>query len=369
MKTLLSLVLLCVALPLLAQTKFPNNVEPSGSNTLNNGSTTKPWSTNFMQRGDAKDAVDVGRGSGTNGRALFYDMSGTKYSQIEAPGAVINTNTHRLWADTNAGVVVEVNTIAGINQLTNIPLLNGQYLTHNGTTFVASNLPASGGTPGGFSGAVQFNEGGVFAGTNRWVYDRTNDTVTLQSIAGGSQLRLNGNQVLELGDSIELGFGVGGNSNYVIRANTSSIKYGSIEPTLDGKYSLGSTNNSMSNVVAQTILAIKGGTNQLGQTVFNNGIEFSPFSGSVLTNIYATSTNLDFAATTLGAVQDIPVYLLGAADGDGITVTPGLSATTNVFGSYGGFGSNNYVYVRWVPVGTLQNPGAGNFRIEDRKWR
>ncbi len=204
-----------------------------------------------------------------------------------------------------------------IAQGTNIIVItNG---TPGNTTYTIHGTSTGGGTPGGTSGAIQFAEGTALAGTNGLTFDRTNNWIS---------------------------------------------------SSVSNRLSLGSPTSSISNLFANQVTALStGATNQFGQTVFNNGIEFAPFSAAVMTNIFCTSTNLDFAATTVGSVQDIPVYLPGAADGDAITVTPAISASTNYAGIFGGFGSNNYVYVRFVPTGTSQNPGSGNFRVKAEKYR
>lgn len=130
---------------------------PSLNSTYDIGTSTVRPRTNYATYVSASTAIEVGVGSSTNGRALFYDMAGVKYSQLEAPGAVINTNTHRLWQDTNAGVVVEYTTIAGINQLANITLTAGQVVSHNGTSYVATNA-IKGATNGGNAAAGYIGE-------------------------------------------------------------------------------------------------------------------------------------------------------------------------------------------------------------------
>lgn len=72
-----------------------------------------------------------------------------------------------------------------LDSSTNITTATG---TPDGTKFLRDDNtyavpPGGSATPGGNSGAVQFNEGGSFAGTNRFLYDRTNEVL---SLVGGS---------------------------------------------------------------------------------------------------------------------------------------------------------------------------------------
>lgn len=53
-----------------------------------------------------------------------------------------------------------------------------------------SNAPAGNGTPGGNSGAIQFTEGTSFAGTNEFLYDRTNKILTVSNLAVSGTMNL-----------------------------------------------------------------------------------------------------------------------------------------------------------------------------------
>jgi len=115
--------------------------EPALSNKYSIGSTVSSVSNIWVNDLHSKISIDVGVGSATNGSVTLYDMSGTKWSRLEAPGTVVNTNTYRLWESTNVGIVTARNVTDGIGQLTNITLTAGQYVTYNGTAYVASNAP------------------------------------------------------------------------------------------------------------------------------------------------------------------------------------------------------------------------------------
>jgi len=103
-----------------------------------------------------------------------------------------------------------------------------------------------GGTPAGNSGAIQFNQGGAFAGTNRLSYDRTNEMVrqlvgafasgiVVTNSANNQAVRLNNQGLLNDGAN-ELRFGVNANSNWVINAS------GYWVPTDTGVYDIGASN-------------------------------------------------------------------------------------------------------------------------------
>lgn len=79
------------------------------------------------------------------------------------------------------------NSVLGLNSTTNVVPLALSGLTFHASGNVLSNSAAAGaGTPGGFSGSVQFNEGGAFAGTNRFLYDRTNEVLSLVGSSAGT---------------------------------------------------------------------------------------------------------------------------------------------------------------------------------------
>lgn len=71
------------------------------------------------------------------------------------------------------------------NQFMNLPS-SGTVPLWNSTAGKWSNAPAGTASAAGNSGAVQFNEGGAFAGTNRFLYDRTNEVFSLIGSSAGS---------------------------------------------------------------------------------------------------------------------------------------------------------------------------------------
>ena len=94
----------------------------------------------------------------------------------------------------------------------------GEFLKSDGT----SATPAGGSaTPGGSTGAIQFNEGGAFAGTNRLTYDRTNELMQMKTASKGIQVVSDSgitNLIGSTGSALstsgnDLYFGVGGNTS------------------------------------------------------------------------------------------------------------------------------------------------------------
>lgn len=66
--------------------------------------------------------------------------------------------------------------------------------------FSRTNITGGSGTPGGNSGAIQFNEGGVFAGTNDLIFDRTNHALQIVNMEATPGTGL-GNSYIYLGGS------------------------------------------------------------------------------------------------------------------------------------------------------------------------
>jgi hypothetical protein len=74
---------------------------------------------------------------------------------------------------------------ATTNQFMNVPS-SGNVPLWNADAGKWSNAVPPTASAAGNSGAVQFNEGGVFAGTNRFLYDRTNEVLSLVGSSAGS---------------------------------------------------------------------------------------------------------------------------------------------------------------------------------------
>lgn len=90
---------------------------------------------------------------------------------------------------------------------------------------------------------------------------------------------------------------------------------------------------------------------------------------AAVTNSFSGSATLDFASQTVGAVEDLPITVTGAADGDPVSIAVPVASTTGIIGSFTGFASNGIVFVRFVSTGTAQNPGSGTFKALVHKIR
>jgi len=129
----------------------------------------------------------------------------------------------------------------------------------------------SGATPGGNAGDVQFPEGGTFAGTNVFNYDRTNRLLRITEPLYGILLNPQGiyqgsNQPLSLG----VWAGGGSVSNWQVM--NSSPHLGSLAPTITDAYDIGTRSRQVrSNVVGNLYVA--------STMVFSNGAG----AGKVLT--------------------------------------------------------------------------------------
>lgn len=176
-------------------------------------------------------------------------------------------------------------------------------------------------TPGGNSGDIQFNETGAFAGTNRLHFDRTNDWVTLTDIGGtfaGSQLRLNGYGMLQLGDAIDLQIGVAGASNWLIYGGT-GIKRGGLQPAISNRFSIGSPTESVSNLFVNVIHA-------------KESIDVQASSG-VVGSIALSDAQADGSTVTLQGPIDIvnlsSVHALWETTNAGVVVELNVAGVTN----------------------------------------
>lgn len=76
----------------------------------------------------------------------YYETNGTKYSQLIAPNQIQTNNVLRLPTNDIPGVMVAHAAAAGTNQIANVQLREGQYVTHNGIGYVAANETYTGAT-------------------------------------------------------------------------------------------------------------------------------------------------------------------------------------------------------------------------------
>lgn len=115
--------------------------------------------------------------------------------------SVANVSSNALRADVTPWVNLTTNKVVTTNDQWLITRgSNGVVVAAGAGISVASSgaggqqtftVTASGGSgsPGGNSGAVQFNEGGAFEGTNEFLYDRTNKFLMVTGLTAGIQVR------------------------------------------------------------------------------------------------------------------------------------------------------------------------------------
>lgn len=94
----------------------------------------------------------------------YYETNGTLYSQLLAPNHIQTNNVLILPTNATAGVMVAQPAGTGTNQIANVALTAGQYVTYNGTAYVASNLPSGGGS-GDITSVGDVTSGAAFDGT------------------------------------------------------------------------------------------------------------------------------------------------------------------------------------------------------------
>lgn len=99
------------------------------------------------------------------------------------------------------------------------------------------------------------------------------------------------------------------------------------------------------------------------------GIRVGAAGSALLTNTLYASATLDFASQTVGGVEDLPITVAGAADGDIVAVGKPTGSMTSIVGSFTGFASNGVVYVRFISTGTAQNPASGTFKVRVDKFQ
>jgi len=201
--------------------------------------------------------------------------------------------------------------VTGINATgdrTNITIGSGLSLA--GTTLTATGT----GTPGGNSGSIQFNEGGAFAGTNRWTYDRTNDQVRLSvanfadgiivtNTVNNSSVRVNEQGIFRNGVN-QLLLGVNNNSNWLINSSGHWI------PTSD--YDVGASANPARTNYTKNLTLVNFPTNAIpyiggGGLVSTAALSGLTLSAGTLTATGggpSTSNNIPF--TTYTAITGSP---------------------------------------------------------------
>lgn len=114
-------------------------------------------------------------GAGAPGALIFST------SPYGSTGTASNNVVERMRIATNAVIIPAT---AGLRLLGNNIASNRVWTATNATTGEGEWRTVSGGsgTPGGSSGAIQFNQSGAFDGTNDFTYDRTNGNLTVPNV-------------------------------------------------------------------------------------------------------------------------------------------------------------------------------------------
>lgn len=131
------------------------------------------------------------------------------------------------------------------NQFMNLPS-NGTVPVWNSVAGKWSNAPAGTAAAAGFSGAVQFNEGGAFDATNRFLYDRTNEVLSLIGGTAGSVrlydnnsthgVNLIGNPALSSNINLTFPHAMSNGLLSVVSVNDSNFILAVIPPSSGGTY-------------------------------------------------------------------------------------------------------------------------------------
>lgn len=157
--------------------------------------------TNLLEFLNESPSENAGAVSAFNAAAAL--VVGALVDASAGPGDISITNNFylggRIIADKWAAIIwgsgspegsIAAN-VGSVFYCTNGCTSSGAYVKTNGTGntgwwLIQGGGSGGSGTPAGNSGAVQFNEGGSFAGTNRFNYDRTNEVLSLVGSSAGS---------------------------------------------------------------------------------------------------------------------------------------------------------------------------------------
>jgi len=106
----------------------------------------------------------------------------------------------------------------------------------------------------------------------------------------------------------------------------------------------------------------------------NPGLAIVTNTATASATLLLTTTNLtasaalDFPITSSGAVADLSIAVTGALPGDPVVLGVPPVAVMPILGSYMAWASNDFVWVRFIPVAASQNPASGTFKVEVRKF-
>lgn len=285
-------------------------------------------------------AINALTGSQTSGRYLRSDGTNASLSTIQAADVpTLNQNTTGTAAGLSTTLAVasggtgQTTASAAINAL--LPTQTGQsgkYLTTNGTSSSWATV-SSGGTPGGSSTQIQFNNAGAFGGNSNFTINLSTGAVTF-----GLNTSING-----------VTFGAGSYSSNNIAAGANALnKVGNA-----GSYNIAIGPNAMYN----------GATSGAGYNV-----AVGTYAGSSLTSgTYNVLLGYNAGGSNTSGSNNINI---GQAAGLNFNRTTGDEASGNIFiGDYAGFGtfggtSTGYYNVAiGISSGMTLNTGFANILI------
>jgi hypothetical protein len=210
--------------------------------------------------------------------------------------------------------------------------------------------------------------GGTSTGTIVTDTADASDTKTLQlngggalSVNRGGQMTLWGNEGTTFGGQVTF-FAGNVASGDIVFATT---PYGAAQTTTikatTGYYGIGTAAPRDALEVAGGIIVSNTGS----------GLKIGPGNATLTNTLYATAT-LNFPSTAAGTVNDLPITVAGAADGDIVSIgVPSDSIGPLAGGTFQGWASNGVCYIRFAnnALVTAMDPASGTFAIKVDKFK
>jgi hypothetical protein len=335
----------------------PNNVVLETSNTAGTGT--------FTLQGAANASVETFFSAFANNQTVGYfiqDIGGNSGQ----PTGILEVGIGQFITNSTANSLIRsfvLNNSYGVGNTSFVNFPGNSLVFYNQSAYSSYYANAAGGTPGGSNTDIQFNNSGVFGGSNGLQFNSSTNTIsignsTINSTVNSSAFSLQGTPVLSLdGQYIELRSG--NSSTYILVGNSDSEGYmfgnwivqGALDPYSDATYSLGvpserwtnfytvsgSFGNSTANVVANsTQLTL---SNSVSSTIV------TPEAFSMSQGIYSLS---------LGAAGAAPSLSLQSNSTSNLTLTT-TSISLNVNSTANAVANSSGIYSN----GTLLGTGSG----------
>lgn len=296
------------------------------------------------------DSLPESQTPGTNYTLFAHNRSSASLTEIaigNLPGIAGSgeANVNGEVSVTNATTMGLVYGKASLtNQLRSLRAGLNIVLTNEGTNITIASTAT--GSPAGNSGAIQFNQSSLFAGTNEFVYDRTNKLLVMDdSTAGtthGLELRVAGSPLLKVrpsGFDVATGFNIGLNGH-----SSSSASY-------DWAFS-----NTGQLLPGPGNTAPDVGTSSQGiRGIRGSFIELT-------NNFYSLRGGLNLATTNIIGFTNATILLTNAPHS--ITIAPALTATSNtLMMTFGNVPAANSPDDTWLLTLELTNSTTGVFNF------